>query len=178
MERLTRRIEEVNRTIATMYRQHLIEFDHESTNDGNAIICKGFEIANAIAKSLAQGYSPDYGVRIGCDTNSIGTLQRGRVSRRAAGRAFQYAARMMGFFGEIEKTPQAWIAGEGKLHPSEPPGRQRSYVVLSEEAFRLAVEENGSELLRDYIELPGLYKPRVSGAIRRKVYFRVFGGTA
>ena len=175
-EPLTRRIMEVNQALHRAFGKRLTEFDQHSTDDGVVAICKGFENAIAIAQFVVNGLAPEYTAKMGCDANVDGSLHRGRSSRRLSGRAFEYAARMMGFFGEIGKDPNVWIPDnvkidEGDGHAPKEPATGTSYLVLSEQAFRLAQEEVSDEKLNAFNELLGRYRPRVYGAIRRRVFF-------
>ncbi len=113
---------------------------------------------------------------MGCDTNADGTLTRGRSSSRLAGRAFEYAARMMSFYGEIHKDAGAWTSDDSRDHNGvhgrpEDPQDGTSYLVLSEQAYRLAEEQTNAGLT-EFTRLSGWYKPRVFGAYKRRVYVR------
>jgi hypothetical protein len=112
---------------------------------------------------------------MGCDTNTLGNLHRGRTSQKLGGKAFEYTARMMTFFEEIEKAPTHFVAGAphaggaATVHVPKKPAAG-SYLVVSEEAFRLGEYSSDANNLKSLQRLPGRYRPRVAGAIPRDVY--------
>lgn len=176
-EALTRRILEVNRSVQNSFRRRLIHFDAESTDDGNAAVCQDFETAMSLAKAVADGFAP-FVVKMGCDTNADGMLCRGRSSKRLSGRAFEYAARMMAFFAEIKDPSQSWLPDLDPVtrqpydNPREPQGI--SYLVVSEKAYRLALDGENAVLTQFSKKLQGSYRPRVYGAFRQDIYLRSF----
>lgn len=168
---LTRRIMEVNEAVKNSFGHKLLEFDPESSDDGNIAVCEDFPTAISVAELVAKSFMPDYAVKMGCGTNFDGTLFRSRSTRRLGGRAYEYAARLMGFFKEIEtETDGAWLADSGSSTADLPAQPKGSYVVLSEEAFRVAKDSGFFTELTGFTELPGGYRPRVFGAYRRRVY--------
>jgi hypothetical protein len=176
-EELTRRILEVNRSVQNSFRRRLIHFDEESTDDGNAAVCQDFETAMSVAKAVAAGFAP-FVVKMGCDTNADGALCRGRSTKRLSGRAFEYAARMMTFFAEIKGSSQSWVPDldpgtrRPDVNPTEP--QAISYLLVSEKAYRLALDGEHAVLAQLLAKLRGAYRPRVYGAFRQDVYLRSF----
>ena len=174
---ITRRVMEVNRSVGNSFTRRLVQFDMESTDDGNAAVCQDFETAMTVAEVVAAGFAP-FTVKMGCDTNADGMLCRSRITRRLSGRAYEYSARMMGFYSEIKMTPAAWLGEEGEsagsaANPAEPD--KQSYLLVSEPAYRVAEEQAKSEdLLRPLVQLAGWYRPRVYGAYKRRVWVRKF----
>ena len=174
---LTRKVMEVNRSVGNSFKRRLVQFDMDSTDDGNAAVCQDFDTAMAVAEVVAAGYAP-FTVKMGCDTNADGMLCRSRVSRRLSGRAYEYAARMMSFYSEIKAIPTSWLGEKGEntglvTIPAEP--EKKSYLLISEPAYRAAEEQPKSEeLLRPLAPLTGWYRPRVHGAYKRRVWIRKF----
>jgi len=172
-EPLTRQILEMNAAVKKSFWKRLTLFNERSADDGNALICRDLESVLDIARMLTGEMSPRYHLRLGCDTNLDGALHRSRRTGIVSGRAFAYAARMMTIFKEIG-SPGTWTPDPGSALPGEPDG---SYLIFSENAYRLATESM-QDRLKDFIQLPGWYKPRVKGAIKRRVYLASLSGTA
>lgn len=176
-EPLARRIMEVNAAIRKSLSRRLERFNEKSADDGQVAICRDFEAVMEIAEMLREGFGPDRAVKMGCDTNLDGALHRSRLTDIVSGRAFAYAARMMGFFKEITDDPKLWTPDDQRDYPEEPDFGS-TYCVLSENAFRLAADSGLVGLLQGFQRLPGLYRARIYGAIRRDVYLRLFGKDA
>lgn len=176
-DELTKRIEAVNQSVHNSFHRRLLHFDPESTNDDNAAVCHDFETAIGVARTVFNGFSPSL-VRMGCDSNADGTLSHAASSKRLGGRAFEYAARTMQLFSEINKFPERWILdknsrkGQSDTKSTEP--KDISYLVLSEQAYRSAADGPHAKFLRYFVEMPGSYRARVHGAYPRRCYLWSF----
>jgi hypothetical protein len=174
-EPLSRRIMEVNQRVSRSLRPRLLHFDEKSTDDGNAAVCDRFDAAIEVAETVARGFAPEFAVKIGCETNVEGTLTKSRASGRLGGRAYELAARMQAFFSEIAKFPDRWV-GDSPFMDASPiePSTRSSYLVVSEQAYRLAAESQSAAEMSMLEVLPGMYKPRVKNAYRRRVYIHTY----
>lgn len=179
-EDVTRRVVEVNRLIKSSYSDRLVEFDEDSTDDGSALVCREFDVALQISKEIVSFLTPEYQAKMACETNARGNLHRGRTSSRLSGRAFEYAARLMTFFSEVKRDAEVWRRDGTTQSDGVPdePDSTLSYLLLSEEAFRLAEEQGFEEDLADFKKLPGRYKSRIYGSIGQDVHVREFTNVA
>ncbi len=156
-EDLERVIRNVCSRIKAGLGDRVLEFDSDSKDDGNGLVCERFADVLSAFEMLSAGL-PRYVFRAGCNVNLQGALNYYPGERRLGGKAYEHAARMRDLFDEIASPAEPrWSGGPV---PSQPDG---SYLVVCEFARRYAVEEgtwppSGMRV----IDLPGSYSPRVA----------------
>jgi len=124
-----------------------------------------------IAETLAKRFAPD-AVKMACVVTSDGGLRQSSISSRLSGRAFEYCARIFGFYKEIASNSGRWECDHEADQPVEPSG-EKSYLLLSEFAVRYAAN-HGFKIDGSFEKLPGEYSPRVSGTMSEVVFLKVF----
>lgn len=149
-----------NRRIKETLKDRAMNFDADSKDDGNGLICETFADVLAIFQILNEvfGKTP---FRVGCDVNLQGRLNYYSQSMKLGGRAFEYAARVASFFKEVNSESTRWTGGS---IPTEP---DTGYIIVSEFAKRYAQQEGTWPTNRTHrvTELEGEYKARVSASL-------------
>ena len=177
---LTRQIVEINKEICSTFGDRasagLLEFDSDSTDDGATAVCDNAKTALSIANLVVSRYHPQT-VKIACFMCREGMLSRVPGNGRLSGRGFEYCARVMNFFSEIERDPQRWTTEGGNEADAgvEVPGSRSFLLVMGEtyEHMRQSVEDND---LVGFIRLSGVYSPRVQGSVGDSVYLKEWQG--
>ncbi|MFZ2411301.1 MAG: hypothetical protein WAW23_07010, partial [Candidatus Methanoperedens sp.] len=161
----------LNTSIHNAYRNKLMFFNEKSADDGNFVVAKEFwDIAGISAMICA--FLSDYGLyaKMGCDVNIDGSLRITTITKILSGSAFAYAARLMGFYKEI--NAETWFTKENALPLKKPQG---SIFVLSEMAYRAASENSkNADVLQEFVSLQGQYRPRINNSIKRDVYQKTY----
>jgi len=153
-------IVDANRRIKDTIGNRIKGFDADSKDDGNNFICEKFKDVLDAFQILNEVFQ-DYQFRAGCEVNLLGSLNYYPESKSLGGRAFDYAARVIAFYKEMNADPVRWSHNPGPTEPAT------SYMVVSEFAKRYAQEEktwpeNGKYIIN---ELDGEYKARVNGSL-------------
>jgi hypothetical protein len=153
-------IVKANKLIQSSFGDRIKGFDVDSKDDSNSFACKSFDDVLR-AFNILNGVFNDYRFRAGCEVNLQGDLNYYPASESLGGRAFEYAARIMAFYKEVNANPNLW---SDDLIPPEPV--KTSYMVVSEFAKRYAQQENTwpkSAYIVD--ELKGTYKARINASL-------------
>lgn len=184
---LSRVIRRANRQIRAVLGDNAIDFDETSLDDGNHLMCEKYENILAVFAILDQIYRVEnvrYAndeplvFRAGCVLSTAGGLVYYPDMDTRAGRAYEFAARMMNMFKEISNDNAAWIsdpATEDDGTPRLPNEPKASYLVLDEAVYRHAVEDESWSIPREMrLEHPsGSYISRVHGARMRSIYLLI-----
>jgi len=173
---LTRQILEVNkeiyRTFGDGVSTRLLEFDSDSTDDGAAAVCDDAKTALTIARIVVSRYHP-HSVKMACFMCREGMLSKAAGNGKLSGRGFEYCARVMNFFSEIDRDPKCWKSnGEnGMAAPVEAP-ETGSFFLIMGETYEHLCQSVADDDLEGFVKLPGLYSPRLQGAMDEAVYLK------
>jgi hypothetical protein len=154
---LEAKITEANQRIRTSLKPKTWDFNANSKDDGNMLICEKFATVLDAFNILTDVFC-DYCFRVGCEVNLMGQLNLYPQSNSYGGKAFEYAARVRDFYKE---APTRW---SGKPVLSEP---KTGYMVVSEFAKRYAQQEKTWPTSKTHKinDLDGTYKPKTNGSL-------------